>query len=254
MKNSSPSTSPESKAASKVSWADPSVPSRGLMPASLLARKSVRKFTFQFSVVVLLVIGLAAVGWGMMAASNLSVTSDRDNIVAQNNNTLKQLTSLKVIEQKVQSFDTQRHAVAVALQNDVTYSQVLAAVETSAPAGVLISSMSTQFGGLCPGPNPFAAKPAVGCVTIQGTAPSAEAVNVYVQNLLNLSVNSAKPALLVDPYNGSSADGTAGPAGHSVSFLMTVNYSAQALSLRYAKFLPGIASPATAKSTTKTGG
>lgn len=253
---------PVKPAETKSVWPDPAAPSKGLLPRSLVAQREVRKFTFRTGVIGAVIVGLAALGWGALAASAVSAAADKANQELQNGTLQKSISELRVIDLAVKGFDAQRQNVAVALQNDVTYSTVISDLRAAAPKGVALDDIKTSFGTPCPGPDPFNAKPAIGCLTIDGAAPTVDDVSAYVKNLLDLSADPAKPAWLVDPYATTATAGTDNTgatgvgAGSVVRFTLTVNFSPAALSLKYAKFLPGtgITSTTTTPATPKAGG
>lgn len=237
----------------KSVWPDPSVPSKGLLPKSLVAKREVRKFTVRTGIIGFVIVAVAATGWGAVASSAAAAASDQAQQEQQNGALQSSITQMRVTDQQVRGLNTQRQNIAVALQNDVIYSAVISDVRAAAPRGVVIDSIKPALGTVCPGPDPFNAKPAIGCLSISGAAPSVSAVSSYVQNLLDLSNDPAKPAWLVDPFassataGGDITGGTGVKSGVVVRFTLTVNFTPQALSLKYSKFLPGTG-------TTKAGG
>lgn len=254
-------TAPPPKAAEvKARWPDPSLPSKGLLPKSLVAKREVRKFTLRAGVIGLTVVALAGLGWGGLAASSASAYAAQQDQELANTVLGESVSGLQVIDRSLKAFDAQRASVAAALQNDVTYSAVVTAVRASAPVGVEIDSIKSTFGSVCDGPDPFNAKPAIGCLTVDGAAPSVPKVSEYVTKLIALSSDPAKPAWLVDPYattasSGSDTTGATGVAsGQVVRFTLTVNFTPEALSLKYAKFLPGTGDTTTAPVVTEAGG
>ncbi len=82
-------------------------------------------------------------------------------------------------------------------------------------------------GSGCPGPDPFAAKPSVGCLIISGTATDRRTVGQLVQRL-------AQQDLFVEPFISTTTTDAADPAGgDSLSFSGTVGLTPLVFSGRY---------------------
>ena len=239
-------TAPTKAAEAQASWPDPSATSKGLLPKSLVAKREVRQFTIRSGVIGLVVVAAAALGWGAMSASAASVESAQHAQEAQNGALGGSVSRLKAIDVQLKAFDAQRANIAVALQNDVTYSAVVKAARAAAPRNVALTAIASQFGTVCPGPDPFNAKPAIGCLTLSGSASTVDDVTAYTQNIIKLSDDPKKTAWLVDPYATTASSGSsgsavtaAGGAVGKVQFTLTVNFTPEALSMKYAKYLPG---------------
>lgn len=236
-------TAPTKAAEAQATWPDPSVTSKGLLPKSLVAKREVRQFAVRSGVIGLVVVAAAALGWGALSASAASAESAQHAQEAQNGTLGTSVGSLKAIDVQLKAFDAQRANVAVALQNDVTYSAVVKAARATAPKSVALTAIASQFGTVCPGPDPFNAKPAIGCLTLSGSAATVDDVTLYTQNIIKLSDDPTKTAWLVDPYattasSGSAVTAAGGTVG-KVQFTLTVNFTPEALSMKYAKYLPG---------------
>lgn len=231
------------KAPEAQAWPDPALTPKGLLPKSLVAQREVKKFTMRSGIIALVVLAAAGLGWGALSASTASAVSAQETQEAQNATIGLSVGSLRAIDVQLKAFDAQRANIAAALKNDVSYSAVVIAARAQAPKGVTLTAIASQFGTVCPGPDPFHPKEAIGCLTLGGSAPTVDDVTAYTQNLLKLSADPKKPALLVDPYattasSGVAADPTTGSAG-KVQFTVTVNFTKEALSMKYAQYLPG---------------
>ncbi len=104
------------------------------------------------------------------------------------------------------------------------------ATEDTAEAGVpAVADDPTRglSGSGCPGPDPFAATPSVGCLVISGTATDRRTVGQLVQRL-------AQQDLFVEPFISTTTTDAADPTGgDSLSFSGTVGLTPLVFSGRY---------------------
>lgn len=206
--------------------------SKSAKPSALLVPKSVRDAhglvgTIRASLIsvagVAVVLALASVGLGAGAAA--AEAHERD-VVAVGATQQTKLDALQGVQDYYTGFEERRATVGSALQTDVDYARVVNAIYATLPAGSGIKSISTAFGVVCPGGEPFAQEPAVGCVTVQVTAPDQASVGTFSGNLL-----AAPDGLLVAPYATSISTADA-----STTFQMTVNFSNVGYSGKFAQY------------------
>jgi hypothetical protein len=161
----------------------------------------------------------------------------------------RELRELAPVRTYVNSVERRVVTVKGATYDDVAFSKVLAALDAATPNGATIGSISVELaaaekdtsddkakdskaaekdparglvGTTCPGPDPFGTRVVVGCVTIEGTAVSRDAVSGLV-----IALGADK--LFVEPF----VDTTTTEDSDAVTFSGSVGISPTAFSGRY---------------------
>lgn len=149
---------------------------------------------------------------------------------------------------------TQREQqISTLLSGAVDDEHLLNTVVMAAPSGVALTGYSTDQTAPCPAPDPFtkahaltpgaspvgAPSPALGCLTLTGTAPSTIAVDDYVHALAG---NAAQAGGLSGPFLNAVNRDTNG----ATSFTIAVSYTTAARLHAYASI---VGDPSTAGST-----
>jgi len=156
-----------------------------------------------------------------------------------------QISELTPVRTYVDSVTRRVVTVHGATYDDVAFSRVLAALSAATPADADVQSISVTLastasdgtapapdsaadparglvGSTCPGPDPFGTKVVVGCMTIQGTADSRDAVSKLVIAL-------GADGVFVEPF----IDTTTTSDATQVTFSGSVGLSPKVFSGRY---------------------
>ena len=156
-----------------------------------------------------------------------------------------QISELTPVRTYVDSVTRRVVTVHGATYDDVAFSRVLAALSAATPADADVESISVTLastasdgtapapdaaadparglvGSTCPGPDPFGTKVVVGCMTIQGTADSRDAVSKLVIAL-------GADGVFVEPF----IDTTTTSDATQVTFSGSVGLSPKVFSGRY---------------------
>lgn len=199
---------------------------------------------FLLGVVVLLV--AVALAWGALRFNLHRAHADLRGEEAVGAGLTRELRELAPVRTYVNSVERRVVTVKGATYDDVAFSNVLTALDAATPEGATIGTISVELaaaetsdddsagpasdkdparglvGDTCPGPDPFGTRVVVGCVTIEGTADSRDAVSGLV-----IALGADK--LFVEPF----VDTTTTEDSDAVTFSGSVGLSPAAFSGRY---------------------
>ncbi|MFC7494326.1 MULTISPECIES: hypothetical protein [unclassified Nocardioides] len=227
----------------------PTLPSVNLLSESAFARLAARRLRRWFvagGLAVLLAIGLA---WG---GQHLRVQNAEDELAVEQAETDRltvETERLAPVRTFVNGVAAQQVLAAAAMAGDVYLSDLLRGILEAAPDGAQLTTVSvtvappvvaadpaagtppatpdaTTTG--CPGPDPFATHPVIGCVMLSGTAPSRADVGELV-----IALGESK--LFVEPFISTTT--TADTS--EVTFSGSVGLSDHLYSGRYADLTKG---------------
>ncbi|MDP2774283.1 MAG: hypothetical protein Q8O61_12095 [Nocardioides sp.] len=207
----------------------------------------VRRLRRQFGVAALVVLVLLAGGWTFQRLRLEQARADLHGEQAVTTGLQRQIEDLGEIRTYVQGVQRRASTVQDAMFAQVSFAEVLRALQSATPPGARIESLSVtlpvpgaaptagtfagpealaQARGLaaasCPGPDPFRTRVIVGCLDLTGTAGDREQVG-------RLVINLGRDRLFVEPFVSTTTTGD----GAGVSFTGSVALSPQVFSRRY---------------------
>ncbi|MDO9495238.1 MAG: hypothetical protein Q7J48_06020 [Nocardioides sp.] len=209
----------------------------------------VRRLRQRFGVAAVVVLVLIAGGWTFQRLQLEQTRADLHGERAVTTGLQRQIEDLGEIRTYVQGVQHRASTVQDAMFTQVSFSQVLRALEAATPRGVRIESISVTLpvagsepaagvvsfadpeeleaargldGASCPGPDPFGTKVVVGCLDLTGTAGDRDQVG-------RLVINLGREGLFVEPFVSTTTTGD----GTGVSFTGSVALSPQVFSRRY---------------------
>ncbi|MBG0738864.1 hypothetical protein IV500_05440 [Paeniglutamicibacter antarcticus] len=219
---------PAVKAAPAPVWASPVKPSLILLPVKARGLKARRKAVRQSAFIGLGLMGVTAVGYIFVLAGVAGAQNEVNKEAAITTTTTNYLAQNRDVQDYATGFVKRKAAASDALQNDVSYSKVVQAVQQANTSGAVFTAIKTAAPGTqCTSSSPFAASSSLGCLDISGNAPSIAAVSQLVAAL------NRDKTMLSEPYLKESVSSGAG-----VDFKLTVGYTGQALSAKGDKFKP----------------
>lgn len=226
-------------------------PSLNLIPTAVREARGFAQ-TLRMSIVGLVALaGLLVIGGLAISAGALTANNDAANAASAATITQGKIASLKDVQAYYDAVGERKGEVKSKFSGSIDYSSIYGAVNSALPGGVTIDSFTTTLGTTCAGADPFQPTAAIGCATIQATAPDTNTISALTTALGNDSTK-----VLVDPYASSISD-----SGSGLSFKLTVNFTQEAYSDRFANYgatpsttsVPST-SPAPAPSTTDSSG
>ncbi|MDF1603488.1 hypothetical protein [Nocardioides sp. YIM 152315] len=225
--------------------APPTLPSVNLLSEPAFARLAARRLRRWFvagGLAVLLVVGLA---WG---AQHLRVRDAEDALAVERAETDRltvQTQRLAPVRTFVNGIAAQQAMAALAMAGDVHLSEVLEGIRDAAPDGAELTTIAVTVAppvatdpagegtapnpaadasvNACPGPDPFATHPVIGCVLLSGTAPSRADVGELVIAL-------GESRRFVEPFISTTTTADSS----EVTFSGSVGLSDRVYSRRYA--------------------
>ncbi len=241
-----------------------------LLSPWVLEEIKVRRLRSRFVYGALAVLLLVGGGWGYQQMNLRTVESQLAGEQSTSEGLNQDIAALEPVQAYVVGVRSRATEVEKAMETEVSLAQALAALKVALPPGVTIDTASVSLlpGGVtpdgstpvvaapapvdpaaapvapaeddktrgmsalgCPGPDPYAVEPSIGCMTITGTAADRNSVGSLVDAL------SAKDAF-VEPFvstttTGVSAIDTTGDAGGAVTFAGTVGLTPTLFSARY---------------------
>ncbi|WP_182524667.1 PilN domain-containing protein [Nocardioides dongkuii] len=229
-------------------------PAVNLLSPWVLEELRVRKIRQRFGYGLAALVVVAAGSWGAQQLRLSDVQSDLDSEVFAGDTLRAQISELAPVSTYVGDVQRRAETVHGTMWTQVSQSDALSALQDATPQGAeltLVSFTSPATDGAvdpaaavpsaellaetrgivatCPGPDPFAARAVVACVTLEGTAPNRQAVSALVRDL-------GRDPLFVEPFvnTTTTAEGV-------VTFSGSVGLSPESFTHRY----DGVAAPAT---------
>lgn len=223
----------QGKAPRAPGWVDGSKPAANLVPTYVRHRRAeqatLRKGYFAVLATALLVVLVTGVAFVLRATSE----GTRQEAVAERAVAAKQVTALQPIATYYDGLVARQQAMVSMMGRDLDYSRLNEAIFTaSGGTGVTVETISESGAPVCSGPSPFSPAPAMGCVTITARAPSPVAAATFISNL-----NRKAPLIGSAFSTGFAGDQqtVSAPSGDrsGSEITVTVNYTSQALTMRY---------------------
>ena len=191
-----------------------------------------------------LVIGFFAVGAGAITAN-----SDAANAASAAAITQTKIKQLSTVQSYYDAITDRKNEVQTKFNGSIDYAAIYGTINDALPSGVTLDSVSTAIGTTCAGADPFSPTAAIGCATIQASAPDTATISTFTNAL-----GADKSGILVDPYASDISD--AG-SGSNLSFKLTVNFTQKAYSTLFTSFgttptntIPATTSPSTTSTST----
>lgn len=209
-------------------WASAVKPSLVLLPVKARGLKARRKAVRQSLFMGLGMLGLTAAGYLVVLAGVAGAQNEVNKESAITAAASDYLAQHRDVQDYANGFVERKAAASDALQDDVSYSKVVQAIQRANTVRAVFTSVKTVAPGTqCMSSSPFATSSSLGCLDVAGKAPSVAAVSQLVAAL-----NQDK-TMLTEPYLTESMSGGAG-----VEFKLTVGHTGQALSGKGDKFKP----------------
>ncbi len=145
---------------------------------------------------VLAGVGVAAVGTGIWLAQDSAISSAESELVAAESahaDAQAQLTPLQPVRAFSASLQQQQEVVGTAMAGHTSFARTLDSFAAAWPAGSSLRTLDATLGTGCPGPDPFAPAPSIGCLTWAVTVPGEQQVR-------DLTAGLATVPGLVSPY------------------------------------------------------
>lgn len=226
-----PKTSGKSRpspAEREVTWPSPVKPSLVLLPPKVRGARARRKAIRGATVMSVGLLGLTVLGYVSVAAASSVAQAGLEAEMGKTAAHEQVLAANKPVQDFYDGLTARREAAVAALEQDISNSAVIKAVDKANTVGATLASITRSADpATCPVVDPFSPSLAIGCLTISGTAPSIAAVG-------QLSAQMSKDTeMLSSPYITESS---ISDKDDTTSFKMTVGYTHQALSNKGAPF------------------
>lgn len=209
-------------------WAPAVKPSLVLLPPKARGLKARRQAVRRAVFMSLGLLGLTAGAYLVVLAGVAGAQAEVDKEAEVTSTQTEFLAQHRDVQEFADGFVERKAAASNALDQDVSYSRVVQAIQGANSVGASFSSIKTAAPGVaCVSPSPFAPSSALGCLEVSGKAPSVSAVGQLVAAL------NADKTVLTEPYLTESV-ATEGGA----TFKISVGYTEKALSLKGQKFKP----------------
>jgi hypothetical protein len=233
------------------------LPTVNLLSPAVLEELALGRLRRRFALVAIGLVVLLGAGW---AVQTIRVAHAEEELGAQQTRMASltaQVNALAPIRRFYAAVAQQKDTVTHTMASEILFSRVMAELRARAPSGVLVETMSVEIqpfsgptdaagggtpedapsgaaskaaptatapiGTACPTPEPFAAAPTLGCITIGGSAVNREAIGSLVTRL-------GESDLFVGPF--ISASNVSGEG--RVVFTGTVGVTDKVFSGRYA--------------------
>lgn len=211
-------------------WPSPIKPSALLVPRYVVENNAAAA-TRRTSV---LVVGVIAVVMTLAVSvvSIMAMTSKQALTEAQGARDAAQVNvdRLGPIANYYDGLEQRRSTAASLLSGDVAHAKLLRSFHGAIPPGVTYQSYNPLVGQACPGPDPFNVPNGLGCITAQMTAQNAGQISALVSRL-----QATDKTLFSDPFVSElNTRPAAQGGGRETTFTLSVNFSPDAYSNRYA--------------------
>ncbi len=217
----------------------PGLPMVNLLSPWVFEQIAIRRLRRRFVSAAIAVVVIIAAAWG---GQHLRIQSAEDDLAVEEAETARlsaETAELAPVRAFVSGVEGQKATVRETMATEIYFSQVLAGLAKSAPAGAEIASLQITLAPApppvaagetplpvvspCPGPDPFNTKVVVGCVNISGSAATRSDVGDFVIAL-------GEDPLFVEPFISTTT--TADDS--EVTFSGSVGLSEEVFSGRYA--------------------
>lgn len=211
-------------------------PSALLMPPRVMDNRAKASTSRKALLVAGAVLGAAGLATAGLLVTTAASNAELKETTASNDALLARTSALAPVGSFYRGFDARQGAVADQLVSDVDYAAVLAQITAAVPPDASVTSLVTDFGTTCAGPDPYRASPGLGCVTLTASAPGLDSAGLFVSNVETLPEGGR---VVIDPYvtRNEVTPSSAGEAG-AVEFTSTINFTSSALSSRFADLMP----------------
>lgn len=198
-----------------------SKPSVNLVPRYITDRRAAKKTTRQMMYTTLVVFGLVVFATLFAWSLALKAESTQSEAEFQQAEAQRNVDTLRPIADYYDGLVSRKNAAADMMRYELDHGRIMTGIQRAAGSGVQIRSVTMEGSVPCAGPNPFVVEPALGCLTLTASSP-----------------NMANATGFVDALNSSdglfsAAFASAYGQGDDDAFNVTVNYSTDALSLRF---------------------
>jgi type IV pilus assembly protein PilM len=226
------------------------LPSVNLLSPWSFGRIAVRRLRTRFAVACLVLVSVAAAGWGLQMMRVGDAEALLTVETAETSRLTERTNALQPVKTFVAGVEQQKVTISKTMASEIYFSKVLRSMSDAAPSGVVLDSLVVTLApsapepapapakgskdeppaavpatpSPCPGPDPFQTRAVVGCITLSGTAGSRAAVGAFVVALRG-------DDSFVEPFisTTTTADAT------KVTFSGSVGLSKKVFSSRYAK-------------------
>ncbi len=214
-------------------WPDPYKPQLNFLPPKLRGARARRKATRQAiagAVVVLVLTGFAYASVVAGAATSRVELDQETQISAQHQDFLSQNKS---IGDYFAGYIDRKAAVTGALEQDVDYSKVIAAVQSANKVNATFTSIKLDSIGSCGTAGVLGKSNSIGCLTIIGSVSTVSDAGAFATAL------GADQQILTDPYLTetivtANSDGTP----PRTNFTLSVGFTPKAYSFKGEQFRP----------------
>lgn len=220
-----PKTKPAAKSKAsaadrEVTWPNPVKPSLVLLPAKVRGARARRKAIRGATIMSVGLLGLTVVGYISVSAASSVAQNGLEAEMAKTASQQKVLDANKPVQDFYDGLTARREAAVAALQNDVSNTNVLKALDSANTVGATFKSITkTADASACPVVDPFLPSQAIGCLQVSGITSSVADVGRLSSALLG------NKEILTAPYVTATADGD-----KATSFELTVGFTSKALS------------------------
>ncbi|BDZ52492.1 hypothetical protein GCM10025867_47330 (plasmid) [Frondihabitans sucicola] len=185
--------------------------------------------TLRMSIVGLIAVtAIVVIGYVAVLGGALTANSEADNAALSATSTQVKIKSLDDVQAYYDAVTERKSEVKAKFSGSIDYSSIYGAVNAALPAGVSITSFATAIGTTCAGADPFQPTAAIGCATIDATAPDTNTISA-----LTSALGRDSTKVLVDPYASNISDSG---SGSGLSFKLTVNFTQAAYGDRFADY------------------
>lgn len=165
-----------------------------LLSPWVLDELRVRRLRLRFLAGGVVLVVLLGLGWAGLRMSLASAQRDLRDDQAITDALQDQVTDMAPVRAYAASVDVRNRQVAETMSSEVAFSRAAVKLQAALPRGADLDSLELSLAGgadpvptqrsstqaTCPGPDPFGARPIVGCIQLTGTARSREDVSRYV--------------------------------------------------------------------------
>lgn len=207
-------------------WASPFRPSAFLLPNYLTQRRALVKAKKSVSYLVvsgfitLAVISLITFGLRYVASTA------QDTAEQARNDQQTELKSLAGVSGFFTGLRLRESTVEKTLNADIDYSKVVGAINDALPSGGLITVLTTEYGGNCPGPDPFVTVLSIGCINFTINVPNDAALEAFLSSANAKNAKNVVSFLILSTSN-TGKDG--------VVAVGTANFTENTFTYRFAK-------------------
>lgn len=198
-------------------------PSINLIPRYITERRAAERTGRQVMYSGLAVLGLCVAVVGFSWSQALGAQQDRSDAEFERDTVQQQVDLLKPIADYYDGLVARQSLALETMKPDLDNSKILDGLYAAAGTGTSIESVDLSKAPPCPGSNPFSITPALGCVTLTAKSNDLAATTGFL-TALNADSDLFSSAFSADMGGGENSDGT---------YTVTVNYSAEALSMRF---------------------